>query len=165
MKAYSFKIKLLLIISLLGLVQISYADNKDKVSLEQASEKIRKQSKGKVLSATTKNHNGIESHRIQVLTKSGRIKIYQVPTNKNQLQNKSNTNQNRSLNPSNYRTQNSNNRSAVRERPSRQSSQSRLTTNRNSSSRTNSSSTGSTRSQPKSNTRSSNKPSSSNGDN
>ncbi len=55
------------------------AGNKDTISLEQASEMVRLQSKGKVLSARTTNFNGGKTHRIQVLTPSGRVKIFQIP--------------------------------------------------------------------------------------
>ena len=83
MKAGFYKIKLLLIVALIGLMPFSYAKDKDDVSLEQASETIRKETKGQVLSATTKTYKGVKSHRIQVLTESGRVKVYQVPANKN----------------------------------------------------------------------------------
>lgn len=79
MKAYLSKVKLLMIITLMGVIQFSYAKDKDYISLEQASESIRKESKGQVLSATTNDYNGVKTHRIQVLTESGRVKVYQVP--------------------------------------------------------------------------------------
>ncbi len=52
---------------------------KKPVSLEDASEMIRHSTQGKVLSAKTKENNGAQSHRIRVLTPSGRVKVYNVP--------------------------------------------------------------------------------------
>lgn len=69
-------------ILLASISQITVAKNKSNVSLEEASEFIRLQSKGKVLSAKTTHFNGSKMHRIQVLTPSGRIKIFQVPVNR-----------------------------------------------------------------------------------
>lgn len=116
MKLYTFKMKLLIIMTLLFSIPISYAQN-DEVSLEQASETIRKESKGQVLSATTKNYNGVKTHRIQVLTESGRVKVYQVPANKNaqpnprQPQNNDSryNRPNNSNSSNNYRNKNPNN--------------------------------------------------------
>jgi hypothetical protein len=67
----SSKVKFFVVIFLLGFMQFSLAKNKQDISLEQASETIRKESKGQVLSATTNRYNGVTSHRIQVLTESG----------------------------------------------------------------------------------------------
>lgn len=54
---------------------------KSSVSLEEASEMIRHSTQGKVLSAKTNDNNGAQSHRIRVLTPSGRVKVYNVPAN------------------------------------------------------------------------------------
>lgn len=78
------------VLSMLFLVNnptVNAADKKNTVTLEQASEMVRKQSKGKVLSARTTNFNGGRTHRIQVLTPSGRVKIFQVPVNKDKFKN------------------------------------------------------------------------------
>ena len=100
------------------------ADKKKQVSLEQASELVRQQSKGKVLSARTTNFNGSKTHRIQVLTPSGRVKIFQIPSNKESFRNQQiykqrysqdrlnpTPNLNNRQNHSNYRNPNSNNTS------------------------------------------------------
>jgi len=100
--------KLLIIMTLLLLMPFSYANNDDEVSLEQATESIRKESQVQVLSATTNNYRGVKSHRIQVLTESGRVKVYQVPANKNEQpnSNKYQNNNNRSNNSNNSNTSN-----------------------------------------------------------
>jgi len=100
-------LKVIIVITLLGFVQCLYAQNNDFVSLEEASETIRKESKGQVLSATTNQYNGVTSHRIQVLTKSGRVKVYQVPAYKKDIpQHYGNSN---SSNKNNYRNRQPNN--------------------------------------------------------
>ena len=76
------KIQTLLVILLLGFMQFSLAKKKDHTSLEEASEAVRKSTNGKVLSAKTTGDKGSQSHRIQVLTPSGRVKVYQVPASK-----------------------------------------------------------------------------------
>lgn len=101
---------------------VSAADQKSTVTLEQASEMIRQQSKGKVLSARTTNFDGGRTHRIQVLTPSGRVKIFQIPMNKDKFKsqeaNKSRYSKNQTNTPansasrskhSNYRSPNSGN--------------------------------------------------------
>lgn len=85
-------LNLFLTILLASFSQSTVARNKSNVSLEDASEFIREQSKGKVLSARTTNFNGEKKHRIQVLTPSGRVKIFQVPTYINPKQRRSNYN-------------------------------------------------------------------------
>jgi hypothetical protein len=61
----------------------SYAKSLTKISLEQASEKIRKQSKGKVLSArTTRTINGEKIHKIKIITPDGRIKMHTINAGK-----------------------------------------------------------------------------------
>ncbi len=69
----------LLVLFLANTSFLNAAGKKDTTSLEQASEMVRLQSKGKVLSARTTNFNGGKAHRIQVLTPSGRVKIFQIP--------------------------------------------------------------------------------------
>jgi hypothetical protein len=130
--------KLLIIMTLLLLMPISYA-NEDEISLEQASESIRKESKGQVLSATTKNYKGVKTHRIQVLTESGRVKVYQVPANKQQQpkprqpqQNDSRYNRpNNSNDSNNYRNINPNNNSTNRKETKKQKFRTRPQNNRN----------------------------------
>lgn len=57
----------------------SLAKPPTKVSLEQASESVRIQSKGKVLSArTTRTINGTKIHKIKILTPNGRVKTHSV---------------------------------------------------------------------------------------
>ncbi len=74
-------LKILLLIILIGFLQDSVAKTNKSVSLKDATENIQKTSKGKVLSAQTKNnYNGTSSHRVKVLTPNGRIKVYHVPT-------------------------------------------------------------------------------------
>lgn len=73
-----------LIVFVLLTMTLSYAiaqENKV-VNLAEASEYVRKNENGKVLSAKTISLNGVKVHRIQVLTKTGRVKVYQVPTRK-----------------------------------------------------------------------------------
>ncbi len=76
------KIFALFALFLVSTSPLNAADKKGSVSLEQASEMVRLQSKGKVLSARTTNFNGGKTHRIQVLTPSGRVKIFQIPSTK-----------------------------------------------------------------------------------
>ncbi|MCB1595799.1 MAG: hypothetical protein KDI76_12890, partial [Xanthomonadales bacterium] len=52
------------------------------MSLEDATEYVRSTSKGKVLSAKTNINEGKKSHRIQVLTPSGRVRVYQIDAQK-----------------------------------------------------------------------------------
>ncbi|MCF6319607.1 MAG: hypothetical protein L3J83_10095 [Proteobacteria bacterium] len=73
------KIPLILMLLLSNSSILYAAGKKDTISLEQASEMVRLQSKGKVLSARTTNFNGGRAHRIQVITPSGRVKIFQIP--------------------------------------------------------------------------------------
>jgi hypothetical protein len=56
-----------------------YAGAKFSVTLEQAADQVRKSSNGRILSARTTKFKGQFSHRIQVLTPSGRVKIVQIP--------------------------------------------------------------------------------------
>jgi len=70
------------LIILLIFSQIAVAEKKFDITLKEASEFVRLQTNGKILSARTTNFNRLKAHRIQVLTTSGRIKIYQVPVNR-----------------------------------------------------------------------------------
>lgn len=73
------KAQSILFIVLMGFVQFSVAENKPVITLEEASKQVLKTSKGKILSAKTTNSNGQKTHRIQVLTPTGRVKIFQIP--------------------------------------------------------------------------------------
>lgn len=93
----------------------SYAKSSTKISLEQASEQIRKQSKGKVLSArTTRTINGTRIHKIKILTPNGRVKTHSVSAreslqnNNFSVNNKNGVNTFRSPNQSSTTTSNSN---------------------------------------------------------
>jgi len=108
--------KKILVLSMLLLSSsfINAVEKKDTISLEQASEMVRLETKGKVLSAKTTNFNGIKAHRIQILTPSGRVKIFQIPLHRENLIKQLNRNQryshdriNNRSNHSNYRTPNS----------------------------------------------------------
>jgi hypothetical protein len=84
---------------------VNAKDKRATVSLEQASEMAREKSKGKVLSARTTNFNGEKAHRIQVLTPSGRVKIYQIPVDPNRNAN-FNTHSSNKQNSSHYNKSN-----------------------------------------------------------
>ena len=79
----------------MGFGQFAVAAKKQQTSLEEASELIRHSTQGKVLSARTTGKGDLKSHRIQVLTPSGRIKVYQVPANNNQNNKNNNRRDNR----------------------------------------------------------------------
>ncbi len=83
-----------------------WAERKLSVTLEQAAENVRKSEKGRILSAKTTYFNGQISHRIQVLTPSGRVKIVKVPTFKLKSNNYKNTNDYRNSNNQNDQQQN-----------------------------------------------------------
>ena len=77
--------KLLIIVAcfMLMMTTNSYAKSPTKISLEQASETIRKQSKGKVLSARTiRNITGTKTHKIKILTPDGRVKMHTIQERK-----------------------------------------------------------------------------------
>jgi len=60
-------------------MNISYAKVTPHITLEQASETVRKKSKGKVLSARTiRTINGTKIHKIKILTPDGRVKMHSV---------------------------------------------------------------------------------------
>ena len=134
MYTHAPKIKLLLTLLLLCFMQFAVA--KDEISLEQASESIRKESKGQVVSATTSTHKGVKTHRIKVLTKSGRVKVYNVPVSKNGSSKEYNNRYNQSKeskNSTNYRNKTSNNNSKNRKTTTskkQKAPQSRKNTNR-----------------------------------
>jgi|GEM_PF-5562746 len=90
MNDFKSKILLIVLITFLGLIPAYAAKKQVPFSLEQASEYARKESNGKVLSAKTTMANGEKIHRVQIVTPSGRVKIYQLPTSVNKKQNKSN---------------------------------------------------------------------------
>jgi hypothetical protein len=77
----------------------SYAKSSPKISLEQASEQIRKQSKGKVLSArTTRTINGARIHKIKILTPNGRVKTHSVRARESLQNNNFSTNNKNGVN-------------------------------------------------------------------
>jgi len=99
----ALKSQFLLFILVMGFGQSPVAAKKQQVSLEEASELIRHSTQGKILSARTTSKDNLKSHRIQVLTPSGRIKVYQVPANNNQNnQNNKNNNHRDNRQGSNY---------------------------------------------------------------
>lgn len=77
------KIILIVLVTILVVIPAHAAKKQVPFSLEQASEYARKDSNGKVLSAKTTIANGEKIHRVQVITSSGRVKIYQLPTTLN----------------------------------------------------------------------------------
>ncbi len=123
MKKRMAKITCGLLIGLFLATQLSFAQGRKEVSLAQASEHIRNDTKGKILSAKTTEINGRKTHKIQVLTPSGRVKVYQIPVSpqtRPQNTNQRNPVQQRRTEPSNRDTQqmpNSINRSKLRDRP------------------------------------------------
>jgi len=48
------------------------------VSLEQAVKRVRRDSGGRILSAQTVREEGRQVHRIKVLTREGRVRVYTV---------------------------------------------------------------------------------------
>lgn len=74
-----YKLFALLILFIFTVNNSSHAKVTPHVTLEQASESIRKQSKGKVLSARTiRTINGTKLHKIKILTPDGRVKMHTV---------------------------------------------------------------------------------------
>ena len=55
--------------------QIAQSDGK---SLSEAVEQVRRQTKGRIVSAETKVKNGREVHHIKVLTEDGKVKTHKV---------------------------------------------------------------------------------------
>ena len=98
----ALKSQFLLFILIMGFGQFSVAAKKQQVSLEEASELIRHSTQGKVLSARTTGKDNLKSHRIQVLTPSGRIKVYQVPANNSQKNKNENYDRRDNRQSSNY---------------------------------------------------------------
>jgi hypothetical protein len=89
----------------------SYAKSPPKISLEQASEQIRKQSKGKVLSArTTRTINGARIHKIKILTPNGRVKTHSVQSRESHQNNNFSANKNSFRSPSQSNTNTPNSR-------------------------------------------------------
>lgn len=87
------KFLLLLMLLLSNNSPLIASDNEGGISLEQASEMVRLKSKGRILSARTDINKGKQTHRIQVLTPTGRVKIFQISSS-----NKSHRPDNRSHN-------------------------------------------------------------------
>ena len=50
----------------------------DGKSLSEAVEQVRRQTKGRIVSAETKVKNGREVHHIKVLTEDGKVKTHKV---------------------------------------------------------------------------------------
>jgi len=50
----------------------------DAVSLDRAAAQVRRNTRGRVLSADTEKHNGDRVHRIKVLTPEGRVRVINV---------------------------------------------------------------------------------------
>ena len=55
--------------------QVAQSDGK---SLSEAVEQVRRQTKGRIVSAETKVKNGREVHHIKVLTEDGKVKTHKV---------------------------------------------------------------------------------------
>lgn len=120
------------LILLVSISSITVAKDKLDVSLEDASEYIRAQSNGKVMSARTTNFNGLKMHRIQVLEPSGRVKVFQVPANRSHHKNGMESMYNgqilgpdRNKKPNNYYQNNSNRSRNASRNTSRNSNASR----------------------------------------
>jgi hypothetical protein len=96
MKKYLITIQSFLKVTLISMLlftsNLVLAEKKLSVTLEQAAEHVRKAEDGKILSARTTYFNGQLSHRIQVLTASGRVKIVQIPTSRLNSNNYTNLN-------------------------------------------------------------------------
>jgi len=97
-----YKLIVLVILFVTSVIGISYAKVTPHITLEQASETIRKQSKGKVLSARTiRTINGTKIHKIKILTPDGRVKMHTVNDRlspENGIYSPNNSNLNRSTN-------------------------------------------------------------------
>ena len=52
-------------------------------SLDQAVERVRRETGGRILSAETVRNNGERIHRIKVLTRDRRVKIIRIPASSN----------------------------------------------------------------------------------
>ncbi len=119
MKKMTIKLCCAVLIGLLAIVPISMAKNKKTVSLAEASQAVRLKTKGKILSARTIHSDGHATHKIQVLTPSGRVKTIKVPVNQSNYSTRNNalpqrqqpSNRNYQYNPQDV------NRSNLRDRP------------------------------------------------
>ena len=105
----------LLLTSLLLAAALTLAKDVNETSLAQASERVRNSTKGKILSAKTVNSNGQITHKIQVLTPSGRVKMIRVPK-KQDTQDYSNTKQGRPYKQDTRNNSADNRRSTYRDR-------------------------------------------------
>ena len=75
--------KIVIFAGLLSFTAPLFATDKVKISLKEASEFIRKTTKGSILTTSTSTINGVKTHRFKVLTPSGRVQIFQVPIYRN----------------------------------------------------------------------------------
>ena len=55
---------------------------RDKSSLHEAIEQVRRQTGGRILSAETVGHGKNQVYRIKVLTPQGSVRVVQIPTRK-----------------------------------------------------------------------------------
>ncbi len=122
MKKMTIKLYSVVLIGLLLIAPITTAKNNKEVSLAEASQAIRLETKGKIISARTMNSNGHSTHKIQVLTPSGRVKTFRVPVNQSNQKNHNSRNNSSHQRPDsynrNYQQKQSNiNRSQLRDRP------------------------------------------------
>jgi len=58
---------------------LQVADSSQGINLDQAVERVRKQTGGRILSAETVTRNGQRVHRIKVLTPDHRVVIREIP--------------------------------------------------------------------------------------
>ena len=91
MMGKTIKINAFILLLLVLATPVCLADKKLSVSLEQATQRILKETKGKILSAKTVYHNNTRMHKIRVLTPSGRVKNHSIPVYDFNNQNNSNT--------------------------------------------------------------------------
>ncbi len=119
MKKMTIKLYSAVLIGLLLIAPITTAKNNKEVSLAEASQAIRLETKGKIISARTMNSNGHSTHKIQVLTPSGRVKTFRVPVNQNNHNSRNNSSHQRpdSYNRNYQKKQSNINRSKLRDRP------------------------------------------------
>lgn len=130
-----------ILIIVMAFMQVSLAAGNNNTSLEEASEQIRTSTQGKILSAKTIGNNNQKTHRIQVLTPSGRVKIYNVPaTQNNRKGDDSHYNSPHQRDRNNTQNEHRNTRSASRSHSNRHNSSRSNSSRRSSNSRHNSSS-------------------------
>ncbi len=119
MREMMIKLYCIILIGLLVVAPTCTAKNKKEVSLADASQAVRLETKGKILSARTMKSSGRATHKIQVLTPSGRVKTFRVPVNQSNHNSRNNTSQQRpeSYNRNYQQTPKNLNRSKLRDRP------------------------------------------------